>query len=50
MPYMACGSCLHIMKSSYPEGFEQAVIATLCVKFLKFLMVSVILCMKFLPR
>lgn len=29
MPYMASGSCLHIMKSSYPEGFEQAVIATL---------------------
>ncbi|KAL2500054.1 Protein kinase superfamily protein [Abeliophyllum distichum] len=23
MPYMAGGSCLHIMKSSYPEGFEE---------------------------
>ncbi|CAI0456132.1 unnamed protein product [Linum tenue] len=29
MPYMAGGSCLHIMKSSYPEGFEEPVIATL---------------------
>ncbi|WCJ20982.1 Protein kinase superfamily protein [Euphorbia peplus] len=29
MPYMAGGSCLHIMKSAYPEGFEEPVIATL---------------------
>lgn len=29
MPYMAGGSCLHIMKSTYPEGFEEPVIATL---------------------
>ena len=29
MPYMSGGSCLHIMKSSYPEGFEEPVIATL---------------------
>ncbi|WJZ80831.1 hypothetical protein VitviT2T_000712 [Vitis vinifera] len=35
MPYMASGSCLHIMKSSYPEGFEQAVIATLLREVLK---------------
>ncbi|GJM87222.1 hypothetical protein PR202_ga03156 [Eleusine coracana subsp. coracana] len=28
MPYMAGGSCLHIMKSVYPTGFEEAVIAT----------------------
>ncbi|CAM8962484.1 unnamed protein product [Rhodiola kirilowii] len=29
MPYMAAGSCLHIMKSAYPDGFEEPVIATL---------------------
>ncbi|KAL8139513.1 hypothetical protein V2J09_005534 [Rumex salicifolius] len=28
MPYMAGGSCQHIMKSSYPEGFEEPIIAT----------------------
>ncbi|PVH38518.1 hypothetical protein PAHAL_5G276100 [Panicum hallii] len=27
MPYMAGGSCLHIMKSVHPTGFEEAVIA-----------------------
>ncbi|KAH9790711.1 protein kinase domain-containing protein [Citrus sinensis] len=32
MPYMAGGSCLHIMKSAYPEGFEEPVIATLLRK------------------
>ncbi|XP_057993338.1 serine/threonine-protein kinase BLUS1 isoform X2 [Hevea brasiliensis] len=29
MPYMAGGSCLHIMKYAYPEGFEEPVIATM---------------------
>ncbi|OAY25739.1 serine/threonine-protein kinase BLUS1 isoform X2 [Manihot esculenta] len=35
MPYMARGSCLHIMKSAYPEGFEEPVIATLLRETLK---------------
>lgn len=35
MPYMAGGSCLHIMKSSYPEGFEEPVIATLLREVLR---------------
>lgn len=35
MPYMAGGSCLHIMKSAYAEGFEEAVIATLLREVLK---------------
>ncbi|XP_031108064.1 serine/threonine-protein kinase BLUS1 isoform X1 [Ipomoea triloba] len=35
MPYMAGGSCLHIMKSSFPEGFEEPVIATLLREVLK---------------
>lgn len=35
MPYMAAGSCLHIMKSAYPEGFEEPVIATLLREVLK---------------
>ncbi|KAE8021536.1 hypothetical protein FH972_007419 [Carpinus fangiana] len=35
MPYMAGGSCLHIMKSSYAEGFEEAVIATLLREVLR---------------
>ncbi|XP_019442560.1 PREDICTED: serine/threonine-protein kinase BLUS1-like isoform X1 [Lupinus angustifolius] len=35
MPYMAGGSCLHIMKSSYPEGFDEPVIATLLLEVLK---------------
>ncbi|KAK6931056.1 Protein kinase domain, partial [Dillenia turbinata] len=35
MPYMAGGSCLHIMKSTQPEGFEQPVIATLLREVLK---------------
>ncbi|RDX62612.1 Serine/threonine-protein kinase fray2, partial [Mucuna pruriens] len=34
MPYMAGGSCLHIMKSTYPEGFEEPVIATLLLEVL----------------
>lgn len=28
MPYMSGGSCLHIMKSAYPDGFEEQIIAT----------------------
>jgi len=28
MPYMAGGSCLHIMKATYPDGFEDPVTAT----------------------
>ncbi|GAB4849207.1 hypothetical protein Ancab_004017 [Ancistrocladus abbreviatus] len=35
MPYMAGGSCLHIMKSTFPEGFEEPVIATLLRETLK---------------
>ncbi|PIN04683.1 Ste20-like serine/threonine protein kinase [Handroanthus impetiginosus] len=35
MPYMAGGSCLHIMKSAYPDGFEEPVIATLLREVLK---------------
>lgn len=35
MPYMAGGSCLHIMKSSFPEGFEEPVIATLLREVLR---------------
>ncbi|XP_038987477.1 serine/threonine-protein kinase BLUS1-like isoform X3 [Phoenix dactylifera] len=35
MPFMAGGSCLHIMKSAYPEGFDEPVIATLLREVLK---------------
>ncbi|KAL3833155.1 hypothetical protein ACJIZ3_007891 [Penstemon smallii] len=35
MPYMSGGSCLHIMKSAYPEGFEEPVIATVLYEVLK---------------
>ncbi|KAI4387748.1 hypothetical protein MLD38_000155 [Melastoma candidum] len=35
MPYMEGGSCLHIMKSAFPEGFEEPVIATLLHEVLK---------------
>ncbi|PWA67272.1 protein kinase superfamily protein [Artemisia annua] len=35
MPYMAAGSCLHIMKSSFPDGFEEPVIATLLREVLR---------------
>lgn len=40
MPYMAGGSCLHIMKSAFPDGFEEPVIATFlkeCLKALEYL-------------
>ncbi|KAK8918463.1 Mitogen-activated protein kinase kinase kinase ANP1 [Platanthera zijinensis] len=35
MPYMAEGSCLHIMKSVFPNGFEELVIATVLKEVLK---------------
>ncbi|XP_029121882.1 uncharacterized protein [Elaeis guineensis] len=35
MPYMAGGSCLHIMKSNYPNGFEEVAIATVLREALK---------------
>ncbi|XP_038891117.1 serine/threonine-protein kinase BLUS1 isoform X3 [Benincasa hispida] len=35
MPYMSGGSCLHIMKSAYSEGFDEPVIATLLREVLK---------------
>lgn len=35
MPYLAGGSCLHIMKSVYPEGFEEVIIATILRDVLK---------------
>ncbi|KAI3784725.1 hypothetical protein L1987_43830 [Smallanthus sonchifolius] len=34
-PFMAAGSCLHIMKSSFQEGFEEPVIAALLREVLK---------------
>lgn len=40
MPYMAGGSCLHIMKSAYSDGFEEPIIATVlkeCLKALEYL-------------
>ncbi|KAG1368026.1 serine/threonine-protein kinase BLUS1 [Cocos nucifera] len=35
MPFMAGGSCFHIMKSAYPEGFDEPIIATLLREVLK---------------
>lgn len=35
MPYMAGGSCLHIMKSAFPDGLDEAVIATILKETLK---------------
>ncbi|GMI68398.1 MITOGEN-ACTIVATED PROTEIN KINASE KINASE KINASE KINASE4, TARGET OF TEMPERATURE3 [Hibiscus trionum] len=35
MPYMAGGSCLHIMKSDYPEGFEEPFISAVLREVLK---------------
>ncbi|KAL3512010.1 hypothetical protein ACH5RR_024727 [Cinchona calisaya] len=35
MPYMAGGSCLHILKAVYPDGFEEVVIATILRDVLK---------------
>ncbi|KAL1205605.1 Serine/threonine-protein kinase BLUS1 [Cardamine amara subsp. amara] len=35
MPYMSGGSCLHILKAAYPDGFEEAIIATMLREALK---------------
>lgn len=35
MPFMAEGSCLHLMKISYPDGFEEAVIGSILKETLK---------------
>nr|VDC86291.1 unnamed protein product [Brassica oleracea] len=43
MPYIAGGSCLHIIKSSYPDGFEEPVIATLLRETLKALCIFMLM-------
>ncbi|XP_068649718.1 serine/threonine-protein kinase BLUS1-like isoform X2 [Aristolochia californica] len=35
MPFMAEGSCLHLMKIAYPEGFEESVIGSILKETLK---------------
>ncbi|KAG8656123.1 hypothetical protein MANES_04G098600v8 [Manihot esculenta] len=35
MPFMAGGSCLHILKATHPDGFEEVVIATILREVLK---------------
>ncbi|KAI4382013.1 hypothetical protein MLD38_008027 [Melastoma candidum] len=35
MPFMAGGSCLHILKAAYPDGLEETVIATILREVLK---------------
>ena len=35
MPYMAGGSCLHLLKVAYSDGFEEIVIATILREVLK---------------
>lgn len=35
MPFMAGGSCLHILKAVHPDGFEEVVIATILREVLK---------------
>ncbi|XP_068649168.1 uncharacterized protein [Aristolochia californica] len=35
MPFMAGGSCLHILKAAYPDGFGEVVIATILREVLK---------------
>ncbi|KAM0010773.1 putative protein kinase STE-STE20-Fray family [Helianthus debilis subsp. tardiflorus] len=35
MPFMAGGSCLHMLKAFHPEGFEEVVIATILREVLK---------------
>lgn len=35
MPFMAGGSCLHILKAAHPDGFGEAVIATILREILK---------------
>jgi serine/threonine protein kinase len=35
MPFMSEGSCLHLMKVAYPDGFEEPVIASILKETLK---------------
>ncbi|VFQ67930.1 unnamed protein product [Cuscuta campestris] len=35
MPFMAEGSCLHLMKTAYPEGFEESAISSILKETLK---------------
>ncbi|XP_020586423.1 serine/threonine-protein kinase BLUS1-like isoform X2 [Phalaenopsis equestris] len=35
MPFMAQGSCLHLMKAAYPDGFEEPVIGSILKETLK---------------
>ncbi|PON52754.1 Serine/threonine protein kinase [Parasponia andersonii] len=35
MPFMAGGSCLHILKAAHPDGFDEVVIATILREILK---------------
>ncbi|KAJ6392985.1 hypothetical protein OIU77_022458 [Salix suchowensis] len=35
MPFMSGGSCLHMLKAAYPDGFEELVIATILREVLK---------------
>ncbi|KAI3944450.1 hypothetical protein MKW98_006611 [Papaver atlanticum] len=35
MPFMAAGSCQHIMKTAFPDGFQESVIATILREVLK---------------
>ncbi|XP_048234672.1 serine/threonine-protein kinase OSR1 isoform X1 [Ricinus communis] len=35
MPFMSGGSCLHILKAVYPDGFEEVVIATILREVLR---------------
>lgn len=35
MPFMAEGSCLHLMKTAYPDGFEEVVICSILKETLK---------------
>lgn len=35
MPFMAEGSCLHLMKIAYPDGFEEPVICSILKETLK---------------
>ncbi|XP_031272186.1 serine/threonine-protein kinase BLUS1 isoform X2 [Pistacia vera] len=35
MPFMAGGSCLHMLKAAYPDGFEEVAIATILREVLK---------------
>ncbi|OAY74241.1 Serine/threonine-protein kinase fray2 [Ananas comosus] len=35
MPFMAEGSCLHLMKTSYPDGFEEPIIGSILKEALK---------------